>query len=114
MVVNKAGTTALSAGRDGKLVMWNVRSREKVTSINAHGDWVLQVSMAPNGRIAGSVSTDGTLKLWDLKSYKQVGKIQNQAMIDQVIAFTADGKFLVTSDSMNALQVHSLSPSQAR
>jgi hypothetical protein len=50
--------------------------------------------------------------VWDLKSYKKLATITDRAYVDSLVAFTNDGKYLLTTNSANALQVYQVSPPQ--
>jgi len=50
--------------------------------------------------------------LWDLKSYRKITTITGRAYVDSLVAFTADGKYLLTTDAANALQVYQVNPPQ--
>lgn len=112
LAVNKAGSMGLTAGRDGAVTLWDLAKRQKVVSMPGHSDWVLSVAIAPNGRVGASGSTDSTVVVWDLKTYQKITTIQGRAYVDSLVAFTADGKFLLTTDSANALQVFQVNPPQ--
>lgn len=112
VAVNNAGTLGLTAGRDGSVMVWDLKSRAKLAAMPGHADWVLGVAVAPNGRFGASSSTDSSVALWDLKAYKKVATIGNRAFVDSLVAFTSDGKYLLTTDSANALQVYQVDPPQ--
>jgi hypothetical protein len=112
LALNAAGSMGLTANRNGSVTLWNISKREKVATMPGHTDWVLGVAIAPNGKIAASSSTDSSVVIWDLKTYKKVATIGDRAYVDSLVAFTADGKYLLTTDAGNALQVFQVSPPQ--
>ncbi len=112
VAVNKAGTIGLTAGRDGAVTVWDLKSREKLACMPGHSDWVTAVAVAPNGRVGASSSTDAKVVLWDLKSFKKLATIGNRAFVDSLVAFTSDGKYLLTTDAANTLQVYQVDPPQ--
>jgi WD40 repeat protein len=77
-----------------------------------HSDWVTGVAVAPNGRVGASSSTDANVVLWDLKGFKKLATIGNRAFVDSLVAFTSDGRYLLTTDAGNALQVYQVDPPQ--
>ena len=112
LALNESGTMGVTANRDGSVTVWNIAKREKVASMPGHSDWVLGVAMAPNGKVAASSSTDSSVVLWDLKTFKKIATIGERAYVDSLVAFTSDGKYLLTTNSANALQIYQVSPPQ--
>ncbi|HXH61834.1 MAG TPA: hypothetical protein VNI20_10815, partial [Fimbriimonadaceae bacterium] len=85
-----------------------------VATLSGHTDWVLGVAVAPNGKVVASSSTDQKILIWDIKSQKQVVEIPDRAFVDSLVAITGDGKYLLTSDAGNLLQVYEFDPPQYR
>ena len=114
IAVNPAGTLAVTAGRDGRNIVWNLKTRKQVGSIKAHNDWVYNVAFSPNGRVAVSSSADTKVVVWDVKTFKKLATISGRSFVDSVVAITGDGKYILSTDSGNVLQLHKLSPAQSK
>ena len=114
VAINKGGTLGFTAGRDGRVVVWDIKKREKVGAIKAHSDWVYNVTVAPNGKVAASSSADTQVVIWDVKSLQPLASISGRAFVDSAVAITCDGKYVLTCDSGNALQIYQLDPPQLR
>lgn len=112
--MNLAGSRILTGGRDSTAAVWDAAKRTRLATLRGHEDWVSRVAYAPNGRIAATSSSDGTVIVWDMVAYKAVSKIQNQSRIGSPLAFTRDGKFLATTTDADGLQIHAITPSQAK
>lgn len=111
---NAAGTRALTVGKNGTGCLWDVKTRVKQNSLKGHSDWVVRAAMAPNGRIcATSCGTDRLVIVWDTFTFKPIAKIENQSFIGSPICFTADGKYLITANDMDALQINAVTPPQS-
>ena len=110
VALTRSGAVGLTAGRDGAVTVWDMKSHDKLAAMPGHTDWVLGVAVAPNGRLAASSSTDQKVLVWDIKSFKKVAAIENRACVDSLVAFTGDGRYLLTTDASNALQVYQVSP----
>lgn len=112
--MNLAGSRLLTGGRDGNAMVWDAGKRTRLATLKGHQDWVSRVAYAPSGRVAATSSSDGTVIVWDMVTYKPITKIENQSRIGAPIAFTRDGKFLATTTDADGLQIHAITPAQAR
>ncbi|HRF60815.1 MAG TPA: WD40 repeat domain-containing protein [Fimbriimonadaceae bacterium] len=109
---NAAGTRMVTGGKDGNGIVWDVKSRTKMNSLKGHKDWILRVAMSPNGRLAATSSSDQTVIVWDCVTFAPVAKLERQSFVGAPLAFTADGKFLLSANDMDALQINAISPAQ--
>jgi len=112
LVTNRAGSLAVTCGRDGRGAVWNVASRQRVGYLVGHSDWVMNASVAPSGKFVATSSNDMSVRIWDVKSFKQVGQIDSQSPLGAPITFTGDGNFLITASESDFIQVHAVSPAQ--
>lgn len=110
---SKDGTRALSAGRDGTALLWDMKTRKRLQTLRGHEDWVIRAAMAPNGRVAATSSNDRSVIVWDLKAMKPAAKLIDQSTVGAPLVFTGDGKYLVTASISDAIQVYAISPAQA-
>jgi WD40 repeat protein len=62
--------------------------------------------------MVASSSNDRNVVLWSVKTMKKVGLIGDQSAVGSPITFTGDGKFLITTNINDSLQINSISPSQ--
>lgn len=64
-----------TAGRDGKLAMWDVRKKGKVRELAAHdGQPVNSIAFNPYSDfllLSGGAESDGLIRLWDLRSFEK-------------------------------------------
>lgn len=102
----------LTAARDGRVGVWSTKTGQRTQFLNGHADWVVRLSITPNGRYAASSSTDMTVRVWDLKTYKQAAVLNDQSAVAAPITFTADGKYLVSCTSSGFMQVSTVTPTQ--
>lgn len=113
IAANKDGTMALTAGRDGKLMMWSVPGRKKVQTYLNHTDWIINTAVSPNGKLGASSSVDRTVNIWDLATGKSIAKIEDTSPIGSPVGFTGDGKYFIATSASDGLTVYAVTPAQA-
>merc|ERR1711879_1007149 len=62
----------MSAGVEGELRVWELRTREMASHLKEHGARVNDVKLFPNDQYAISVSRDRSLLTWDLRTEKRL------------------------------------------
>jgi RNA polymerase sigma factor (sigma-70 family) len=75
------GGTLASAGRDGKVILWDVAKEKARITLPGHdkddkgrGPFVLEVAFAPDGRTLASGGGDGTMRFWPVSPGEQPKK----------------------------------------
>lgn len=106
--VNKSGTKALTAGRDGRALVWNLSTKQPIAKLQGHSDWVSKISLSPDSRYAATSSSDRKVILWNLHTYKPIAELNNQSTVGSPIAFTADNRYLITADAAENVQIYKL------
>ena len=66
------GTTALTAGDDQRLVVWNTTRSALLRRIPAHTKAVTSIALSRDGRTALSGSDDTNIALWDLETGERI------------------------------------------
>jgi WD40 repeat protein len=107
------GTRAVTAGRDGKLTLVNVPGRARVSSVQAHTDWVIGSALAPNGRLAATSSSDRTVAVWELPSMRKVAVLEDMSAVGSPVVFTGDGRAMAATSTSDALQIYVVDPPQS-
>jgi WD40 repeat protein len=102
----------LTAGRDGNAIVWNGKDGKRIQTLKGHGDWVVHASFLPSGKFGATASSDRTVRVWDMKTFLPVATLEGQTAVGSPICATADGKFLVTVNLDDFMQVYALKPAQ--
>lgn len=84
----------LSAGQDGKLILWDADSTNKMNAINLQSSWVMSCAMSPSGKLVAAGGLDNICSVYDLKA-AEVAMSQNPgAMIPPTKALDAHVGFI--------------------
>jgi len=110
---NPAGTRAVTAGRDGRAILWDTRTHEKLGTLYGHSDWVVHCAFSPNGQWIATSGDDRTVRIWNPYTFKQVAQLDDQQAVGSPLCWTADGKYLITVNFSDFLEINSVTPAQA-
>jgi len=91
----------LSAGRDKKVIVWNLTRTETQygfprRSLTGHSHFVEDVVISSDGHFALSCSWDRTLRLWDLQAGNTVTRFVDHKNDVLSVAFSADNRQIVS------------------
>lgn len=115
LALASAGNRLVTAGRDGQISMWDTSRRLRLINLPAHADWVQRIAISPNGRFVATNSSDRTTKVWDLVTRQLVTTITDQSAVGGPLAISADGRYLFSTTTSDALQIHRIqTPSSPR
>jgi WD40 repeat protein len=87
---------AVSAGDDGIVRVWDVRSGKEAMALAGHVGGVWQAVFSPDGRRIASAGKDGTIRLWDAKAGRLLRTMRGHADDVWCVAFSPDGKLLAS------------------
>jgi WD40 repeat protein len=104
----------LTAGNDGKVKIWDVSKGslaklEPARTVAAHEQSIVALATSPDGKRFATIAADNTAKLWDIASGKELRSWQFKVAANfkrpfvRNLAFTPDGKYLVTANYNAAL-----------
>jgi hypothetical protein len=88
------GKTLASAGAEGVIVLWDTAAGTEKQSLTGHTAHVITLRYSPDGKTLASGSDQETI-LWDLETGKPRHTLA--AAANGLVAFTADGKNLLTA-----------------
>ncbi|MCO5297313.1 MAG: WD40 repeat domain-containing protein [Fimbriimonadaceae bacterium] len=109
---NKAGTRALTCGKDGNGAIWDVKAMSRLNYLRGHKDWVVWGNFSPNGKYVATSSTDTTVRVWNIYSYRPELVFENQSSLGSPLAWTGNGKYLITVNLDGFLTVNEIAPAQ--
>ncbi|KAK9487408.1 WD40-repeat-containing domain protein [Lipomyces starkeyi] len=85
------GKWLLSAGEDGKVLVWRTKDWEVLANMKGHKGAVNDISVHPSGKIALSVGRDRTLRLWNLMTAKNASVLKLTGGEAIQVAWSTDG-----------------------
>ena len=90
----KSECVLASGSADGKIKLWDLKSKSAATNIKGHFSQIDSLSFSPNFIYLASGSQDGIVKLWDVrntsKSLKEINEKEQKAI--NCIEFNTDNK----------------------
>lgn len=108
------GEHLASGGYDGKVILWNTTTGNKVKSIDAHKKWIRRMTLSPDGKILASVADDMALRLWSFPEGKLIREMVGehtpltphhfQSML-YACAFNPDGSMISSVDKTGHIVV---------
>jgi len=96
--------TLLVTQHGADILLWNGETGVQIGSMLGDdvGD-VCALAISPNGRLLASLAQENTLVLWDLAARNKVTSIRPAHAFIRKIAFSPDGKTIVTGDGKNGV-----------
>ena len=83
--------------QNSSIRMFNTTTWEQIAFLGGHTSEVFAISLWQNDRLLASASGDRTVRLWNLDTNLPVGPLLHHQDTVGDAAFSADGKFLVTT-----------------
>ena len=103
VVFTHDGQRVATGDDNGRIIIWDVGTSERIRVLKGHGDWVVGLALSPDGKQLASASVDLTARLWDLDTGKTVRTLQGHTWYLNCVAFSPHGKRLITgADDMTA------------
>lgn len=112
IAVNQAETRLFTAGRDGKITAWDLKTRASVLSFQAHDDWVIFTSLAPSGKVIASSSNDRTIKFWNTATGTRLTTLEEMSSVGSPLTWTGNGKYFVGANSADQAVIYGVNPPQ--
>jgi WD40 repeat protein len=91
------GTVLASAGWDGTIKLWDVKSGRELRSLVGHAGGIYRAVFSSDGEQIASASRDGTVKIWNTKTGSNTGTVVAESLSVKSVAWSPDGRFLASS-----------------
>jgi WD40 repeat protein/serine/threonine protein kinase len=118
--ISPDGRTALTGSQDTSdgMVLWDLETGDALHHFETSPTGALALAFSPDGHSAISASSgDGTVILWDMQTYQEIRRFAD-GDIEQVgatfdLAFSSDGRFLLTASTNGTLTLWDVAARQA-
>jgi WD40 repeat protein len=115
LAVTPDNKSAISGGHDDtfregprSLLVWNLRNGKCVERLEGHMNWISDIHITLDGRLAVSGSIDGTLRVWDLENGKCLKTLEGYQGWVMCVCITPDGRLAVSGGTYGTLCVWDL------
>ena len=103
----------VSGGYDGRLIWWDLESRERVRDVAAHDRWIRKVVASPDGTVIASVADDMLCKLWNAETGELIRSVTDHELMTPhhypsmlyAVAISPDGRYLATGDKVGHVAI---------
>jgi WD40 repeat protein len=85
--------------------LWDIVSRQKITTIQGDGGHVNSVAFLPDGRILARTGTDGMLRFWDVETREELATINAHTAPIHSLAISPDGAALATASADSTIRL---------
>lgn len=91
------GKRAVTGGRDGDLLVWNLEDGRCLKTLKGHTRWIKSVNITPDGKLAISGGGDMALRLWDLEAGRCIRTLEGHTGAINRVSIAANGSTAVTA-----------------
>jgi WD40 repeat protein len=98
IAIDITGTVLWSGSEDDTLRLWNVRTAQELSTIQAELGGIKTIAIHPNKKIIAAGGNYGAVKLWDWHTGKLISSFSNHLVEVTALAFSPDGQTLVAGD----------------
>ena len=98
VVFTPDGTRLAAASSNGRVVVWDVESGERLFDAAGHSDMARALAISPNGELLASAGNDRAVVMWDLRTFTRIGEpLVGHAERVYGLAFSPDGRTLASA-----------------
>ena len=99
LVFSPDGSTLAVETWRNNVTLWNMTTREKITTLKGHTRPIEALALSPDGKILASGGWDGTIKLWDMETNGNTATLSDNGSGILSLSFSPDGKTLASGHS---------------
>ncbi|HLN28697.1 MAG TPA: sigma-70 family RNA polymerase sigma factor [Gemmataceae bacterium] len=99
----RLAATMFESGRPGRVVLWAVATGKEIVTLQGAENSTFSLAFSPDGSSMATGGIDQTIRIWDLANGKEGRKIGPLGSVVGQVAFTQDGKCLISSGGLGNL-----------
>jgi len=92
-------------GKSGRVVLWDIKSGERIATLGNEFDQVLAADLSPNQQFVALGGPNRLVKIYSTKDGKLVHTIKKHTDWVTAMAYSPDGKFLASADRNGGIEV---------
>ncbi|HYR58514.1 MAG TPA: c-type cytochrome domain-containing protein, partial [Chthoniobacteraceae bacterium] len=92
-------------GKSGKVVLWDIKTGDRIATIGNEADQVLAADLSPDQQFVAVGGPLKIVKIYATKNGKLVASIKKHTDWVTAIAYSPDGKYLASADRNGGIQV---------
>ncbi|MES2571476.1 MAG: c-type cytochrome domain-containing protein [Verrucomicrobiota bacterium] len=92
-------------GKSGKVVLWDIKTGERIATLGNEFDSVLGADLSPDQQFVAIGGPNKLVKIYSTKDGKLVQSIKKHTDWVTAIAYSPDGQFLASADRNGGIQV---------
>ena len=100
LVFSPDGSTLAVETWQYDITLWNMTTREKITTLEGHTRSIEALALSPDGKILASGGWDRTIKLWNMETKANIATLSDNESGILSLAFSPDGKTLASGHSV--------------
>ena len=110
--LSRDGKTLVSAGTDGIIRIWNIRTGQITRTLTGHTNAIYRAVFSPNEKLIASSSRDQTARIWDFETGRELYKLTGFKCSVKSVAFSSNGEMLAGVGNDGILKVWSVKTGQ--
>jgi WD40 repeat protein len=93
------GKRVVSCGEDGKIIVWDVATRQRIATLSDHQGWVNWIDLSADGKWLASGGEDHQVIIWDASTFEKVRVLNEHRTGVTAVAFSPNSKRLLTAST---------------
>jgi WD40 repeat protein len=103
-VFSPDGERIVATSRHRTVSVWDVKTRERLMTLEGHSKWVNSCAYSPDSQRIVSASDDGTLILWDANTGAVLNTLRHSGAV-QGCAFSPDGRRIASASADRTIKL---------